>query len=142
MRTLLLSLLIASTVLLAACTSYTHDQPDTKANIAGFERHFCFAPPPDVSELYYYVDELGADVKYQLGFKAELSTVEKIVSELALKQEQPAPSQAIATEFPWWQESELASLTPYWKKNQEGDYYWYLWYDVDSQRVWFLEFST
>ena len=140
MRSVLL-LLLAALVMLAACTSYTHDQPDTLPNIAGFESHFGFAPPPDVSELYYYADELGSDYTYQLGFRAEPATVEHIVAQLELEQEQPALSQFIAREFPWWQASDLKPLTPYWKKNQKGSHYWFLWYAADTKQVWFLEFS-
>ncbi len=43
--------------------------------------------------------------------------------------------------FPWWNEQDIATLTPYWKTNADKDHYWYLWYDPVTQRAYFLEFS-
>jgi hypothetical protein len=122
-------------------TSYTYDKPDTPENKKGFERHFGFSPPSDVTELYYYVDELGIDAKYQLGFKANRSTIDKIISNLDLKMESGI-AESIATEFSWWQRSDLKNLKPYWKQSDNGRYFRYLWYDEQKKQVWYLEFDT
>ena len=127
---------------LVACTSYDYDKPDTSDNQKGFERHFGFPVPASVSDVYYFADELGADVKYQLGFKTDQATVDAIVAALELKQAEPEFGVGIAQEFPWWDKDTVENLTPYWKSNSEEHYYWFLWYDSESQRVYYIEFSV
>jgi len=124
-----------------ACTRYDYDQPDTFANQAGFKRHFGFPVPASVTDLYYFADELGADVKYQLGFVADHEAVEKIVTALNLVQREPDFSSSIAQEFDWWDADVIDGLTPYWKRSSDEDYYWLLWYDTGSQRVYYIEYS-
>ena len=124
-----------------ACTGYDFDVPDTAANQAGFERHFGFAVPASVSDLYYFADELGADVKYQIGFKTDQQTIERIASELDLVQGEPELHFGLAQEFAWWDKEAIKNLTPYWKSNQDNDYYWFLWFDPSSQRAYYIEFS-
>lgn len=125
----------------AACTAYDEDRPDTQANRAGFERHLHRPVPASVSDLYYYADELGADVVYQLGFQADPTTVADIVTELGLVQRPADIRIGLARAFDWWDADRIADLTPYWKHNEADDYAWYLWYDPDLQRVYYLEFS-
>ncbi len=59
---------IACAFMFTGCTSYDHDKPDTENNKAGFERHFGFEPTEDITNIYYYADELGIDQTYQLSF--------------------------------------------------------------------------
>jgi hypothetical protein len=127
---------------LGACTDYDFDQPDTDANRAGFERHFGFAPPPSVSDLYYYADELGADVKYQLGFRADEGTIDTIVAELELVQEEPEYEVRLARDLDWWHDDVIRTLTPYWRSDPDSDYYRFLWYDPAGRRAYYLEFSV
>ena len=75
-------------VLVSSCTKYDHDSPDTQANRDGFRRHIGFAPSDAVSKLYYYADELGADVSYQLGFETDRKTIDAVVVSLGLAQKQ------------------------------------------------------
>jgi hypothetical protein len=134
--------LIATALLVASCTSYDHDRPDTGANREGFRRHIGFVPPADVSDLYYYADEFGADCTYQLGFKADARTVDRIVAALALTPADGPQDVGVAREFPvWWQTSDYRPLVPWQRVDVEKDYYRYLWYDSDSQRAYYLEFS-
>ena len=124
------------------CTPYTHDKPDTAPNQQGFARHFGFSPPADVTELYYYADELGIDAKYQLGFKADRSTVDRIVSSLDLKKpDKGFVEERIGTEFPWWTRSDFKDLKPYWKRSSDGKAFKYLWYDESKKQAWYLEFD-
>jgi hypothetical protein len=133
------------TAITCACgifTDYDFDQPNTHANQVGFERHFGFSMPASVSDLYYFADELGADVKYQLGFTADQGTVERIVAALDLVQREPKlDCTGLIREFDWWSEDAVVGITPYWKSNRDGDYYWLLWFDPSSQKVYYLEFS-
>jgi hypothetical protein len=122
---------VALTSIACCCgvfTDYDFDQPDTPANQEGFEQHFGFPAPASVSDLYYFADELGADVKYQLGFTTDQETVDRIVSELDLTQGKPTlDCTGLVREFDWWEKGVVEGLTP--------------WFDSSSQRAYYIEFS-
>lgn len=139
-NSLILSICVLLLVLFA-CTRYDFDQPDTAANQAGFERHFGFHPPDSVTELYYYADEMGTDVLYQMGFETKSETVQRIVTELDLVQGEPDSQNNLARDFEWWNENMIEELIPYWKSTPEQDYYWMLWYDPETQQAYYLEYS-
>ena len=103
MKNLVYSLLIIILAFFAnsACTNYDHEQADTVANQKGFERHFGFPTPASVTDLYYYADELGIDVKYQMGFRADPETIQRIVVELDLVQQEVTIQSRIAQDFAW-----------------------------------------
>src|SRR5262245_170211 len=111
---------------------YTANKPDTSENIKGFEIRFGFSPTADVTELYYYADTLGIDGKYQLGFKANLSTIERIIAENSLQQTDDCGPPTFAAEFTWWKSSELAALESCWIGGVEGKSTQYLWYDEQT----------
>ncbi len=138
--------MLALTSIACVCgifTDYDFDQSDTEANRKGFERHIGFPVPASVSDVYYFADELGADVTYQLGFTADQETVNRIVSELGLTQEAPAlDCTGLVREFDWWKEDAVEGLSPYWKSNDDHDYYWFLWFDPANRKVYYLEFSV
>ena len=129
-------------IVLIACTAYDHDVPDTEANLAGFARHFGFTVPADVTDVYYFADELGADVLYQLGFEASPETVARIVAALDLA---PSISETtgleLAYDFPWWDETDIEQATGYRKSTEERDYVRALWYSERTGRVYYLEYS-
>ncbi len=129
--------------LLACGTEYDYDVPDTAANRDGFERHFGFAAPANVTDLYYFADELGADVKYQLGFEAGPETVADIVATLNLTQSDSTKAHGLnlAYDFPWWDGEDIQRATLYQKTNAEEDYWWELWYSEATGRVYYLEYS-
>lgn len=137
--------LMALTVLLLAliaCTAYDHDTPDTEANLAGFERHFGFEAPPDVKDVYYFADEMGADVLYQLGFEAGPETVARIVETLDLtRPDSEITGLGLTCDFPWWDEADIQQATLYWTSNAEQDYWKALWYSESTKRVYYLEYS-
>ena len=129
---------------LVACTAYDHDTPDTGANLAGFERHFGFAPPDNVTDVYYYADEMGADVLYQLGFAAGPETVDRIVAALELEQADATARRDFniaRDDFPWWDEADIQQAAFYQKANDKQDYRWALWYSEATGRVYYLEYS-
>jgi hypothetical protein len=134
--------LSAAVVTLVACTPCDPDVPDTEANREGFERHFGFKAPPDVQDVYYFTDEMGVDVLYQLGFEASPETVARIVGALDLA---PTDSEGLLSsltyEFPWWDEADMQRATFYQKSNPEQDYWWVLWYSETTGRVYYLEYS-
>lgn len=129
--------------LLACGTVYDYDVPDTAANRDGFERHFGFAAPADVADLYYFADELGADVKYQLGFKVGPETVAAVVTalDLAPLDASEARGLSIAHDFPWWDKADIQRATFYQKTNAGEDYWWEFWYSEATGYVYYLEYS-
>lgn len=133
--------LLVLLVALVACTDYDHDTPDTAANRAGFERHFGFVAPPDVTDMYYFADEMGSDVLYQLGFAATPETVSRIVAALDLAPAQDAPGLRLAYDFPWWDEADIEQATLYQKTNDSQDYWRALWYSEATGHVYYLEFT-
>lgn len=142
LRLCLLAWLIWLTTL-AACTDYDHDIPDTAANLAGFERHFDFVVPSDVTDVFYFADEMGADVLYQLGFEAAPGTVERIVKALDLAPAAGGQEMGVglAYDFPWWDEKDFQQAALYQKANDNQDYWRELWYSETPGRVYYLEFS-
>ena len=129
-------------LLIGGCTDYDHTTPDTAANRAGFQRHLGQAPTEDVKGVYYYADEMGADVVYQLRFEADPATVQTLSSSLGLSDREEAMSQSVARDdLTWWSADQIDSLTPMWKTNASEDHYWMLWYDQDQREAFFLEFT-
>jgi hypothetical protein len=123
-------------------TDYDFDRPDTPANREGFEHHFGFPVPASVSDLYYFADELGADVQYQLGFSTDPETVERIVAALDLTEgAPPVDCTGLVRTFDWWTEDAVVGLTPYWTGDEDRDYYRCLWFDPDSRRAYYIAFS-
>lgn len=133
---------ISSLLTLNSCTRYDIDIADSPNNQSGFEYHLGQAPTAEISGIYYYANELGADVSYQLRFEATEATVQPLIQSLGLSNEFPAIEQAIArTDFSWWNADQIEALRPYWKTNGSEDYYWILWFDETAEEAFFLEFS-
>ena len=129
-------------VISAGCEpQFDHDRPDTDANKAGFRRHFNFSAPATVTNLYYWADGLGADIKYQLGFTAGQETIDRIVAELHLEKNDLDSSALFSHDFDWWSMDEIESLPVFSKKVDGKDYYKYLMYDSESRHAYYLEFS-
>lgn len=135
-RTLfVIAVIVASAV---GCTNYDADTPDTAANKAGFERHFGFAPPSSVTDIYYYATEVR-DATYQLGFSADQATIDAIIAELELTETETSMGFSTLPDFDWWVFAEVEKL-PVRGKTNAGEY-WYLWYDAETGRAYYLEFS-
>jgi hypothetical protein len=84
---------------------------------------------------------MGFDPKYQLGFKADQDTIDRIVSELALEQGEPGFDSSIAQDFSWWDNEDIKSLTPYWRTNEDKTYYRFLWYNPVTEKAYYLEYG-
>ena len=135
------SLLLAA--LLSSCTNYDVETSDTPANRKGFESHFGFAPDNNVTNVYYYADELGADVKYQLSFQCPKATVDKIIAELSLKSVPPDQAQSLLDprdDLPWWKPDSIDNRD-LWIKEKKNEYYWQLWYSEKDGKAYYLEYS-
>jgi hypothetical protein len=96
-----------------------------------------------VTDVYYFADEMGADVIYQLSFATDPKTVTRIVTALDLT---PAAKEQgmglrLAYDFPWWDENDIQQATPYQRANNSRDYLRSLWYSEATGRVYYLEYS-
>ena len=130
-------------VLLSSCTNYDVETADTPTNRKGFENHFGFAPDSTVTNVYYYADELGADVRYQLSFQCPKTTVDKIITELSLKSVLPNQAESLLDprdDLPWWKPDSIDNRN-LWIKEREDEYYWQLWYSEKDGKAFYLEHS-
>jgi hypothetical protein len=129
---------------LASCTEYNLEIADSPANCNGFEDSFGFPADANVTQVYYYADELGADVRYQLSFKCPRFVVDKIISELSLK---PVPQDTADSlldprdDLPWWQPDSIDGRD-LWIKEEKNQYYRQLWYSEKDGMAFYLEYSV
>ena len=127
--------------LAGACTEYDVDTPDTPANRRGFQSHIGFEPGTDVKRVYYYADELGADVQYQLSFQCSKEVADKIIGTLSL--ESMPPHQAglePRVDLIWWKPDSTTGL-PFWSKSKGKQYYWEFWYSEELKQAYYHEYS-
>lgn len=138
-----LHILIVAVTAICCCAQYDPLTPDTPANKKGFERHLGFVPPPTVSEIYYYDDEIGIDVLYLLGFRADQQTIDKIIMIQGLEQHDgPVDVSVLEGDgFPWWNQDDVDTLIPYWRQSKDEDYFLFLWYNPETKCAYFLEYS-
>jgi hypothetical protein len=129
---------------LASCTEYNLEIADSPANRKGFEQSFGFAADANVTQVYYYADEFGADVRYQLSFKCPRFVVDKIISELSLK---PVPQDTADSlldprdDLPWWKPDSIDGRD-LWIKEEKNQYYRQLWYSEKDGMAFYLEYSV
>jgi len=125
----------------ASEASYDVDTPDTVGNRKGFERHFKMIPDEGVSQVYYYADEFGADVRYQLSFKCDNSTVDQIIAKLVLTKK-PGNHNGLTPrdDLIWWTPNSTKNRS-LWTKEKQNEYYWELWYSEKDNIVFYHEYS-
>lgn len=125
-------------LLVSTCTDYDPDTPDTPANRKVFESKIGFEPPSTVSDIYAFADEWAGDAAYQLSFKTDRATIDRIVATRELKPwDQPYDTPTPLYEFPWFKASDIENLTP-WYFEREADYGEYLWYDPERGQAWYM----
>ena len=143
MKHLLLTTIVA--VVLVGCGShYDLETADTPANRKGFESHFSFAPDKNVTNVYYYADEFGADVRYQLSFHSNKTTVDSIISKLSLKSVPKDYADQLLDprdDLLWWKPDSTNNRN-LWIKENENEYYWQLWYSEKDGKAFYLEYSV
>jgi hypothetical protein len=127
---------------LLGCTRYDVGTPDTEANRNGFARHIGFAPGTNASRVFYYADELGSDVRYQLAFVCDQSTATGIVTLLKLspiteKYEGLRPRDDLL----WWKADSIAGLPCWSMKETNHEYFRVFWYDVTNRTGFYMEYS-
>ncbi len=133
--------LAAAAAVMGGCTDYDVDTPDTAANRKGFERHFKLEPDEDVAQVYYYADELGADVRYQLSFRCGRETIDEIISRLSLA-EAPEDHGGLAPrdDLTWWKPDSTSGRS-HWVKERRNEHFWELWYSAEDGKAYYHEYS-
>ena len=115
--------------------------PDTVANRKRFERHLGFPPDDSITQVYYYADEIGVDVRYQMSFKCNRERVDDIIRQLGLS---PAPDPygglRPITGFTWWTEGATKDCE-LWVAESSKDYFRELWYSEERGVVLYQEYS-
>ncbi|PZR21375.1 MAG: hypothetical protein DI535_28400 [Citrobacter freundii] len=121
--------------------TYDYANPDTKYNKKRFTQYLEIVPSADVKNIYAYGDFLGADYKVLISFSCDQSTIDTIIHKKGM---QPAGRKGgglfFSDEFPWWDKNKIDSLEAH-KKGAEYEYWEYLWYDAETKRAFFEEYS-
>lgn len=136
------AILFLFSLLIAACSDYDVDTADAPVNRNGFSKHMGFEPGSDVTAVYYYADELGADVRYQLSFQCPKEIAEKIISFLSL-QSKPADYSGLdpRDDLKWWEPNSTDTLPMWIKTAKDGQYHWEFWYSEEDGRSFYHEYS-
>jgi hypothetical protein len=142
MKAIRFIILLSVSLLLAACTDYDVETADTPPNRKGFARHLGFEPGSEVTAVYYYADELGANVQYQLSFECPKEVVERIIRDLSL---QPRPEDYLGldprNDLKWWKPDSTEGRTMWIKKGKDGQHHLELWYSDEDGRAYYHEYS-
>lgn len=119
---------------------YDVDTPDTVKNRKGFERHLGILPGENVSRIFYFADELGADCRYQLSFKCDPVTIENIIAVLGLVRSEEFHGLAPHEKLFWWPLGATEGRD-FWMKGSAGQYSWELWYSESDHMAYYQEYS-
>ena len=143
MRFLQFVILLWAGLLLSACTDYDVGTADTPANREGFVRHLGFQPGEQVVSVYYYADEFGADVRYQLSFECPPEIAEKIVAELSVR---PGSEDDLRLyprdDLEWWKPGATEGLPRWSTEGGEGQHRREFWYSETDGRAYYHEYSN
>ena len=117
-------------------------EPDTKFNKKRFSEFFGFYPPQDIKNIYCHADEMGIDHQYQFSFVASFTSINRIISNLALEKSNIpiSNSTSFSKDFPWWDGNKLLKLPPYWKKGKH-EVFTFLWYDSTTKKAYYNSYD-
>ena len=138
-RKLFIVLIIIISFTIYGCARYDVNIPDTVDNRNGFEDHLKIKPDETISQVYYYADELGSDVRYQLSFKCNKETIKKIISKLSLTSGDYS-GLAPRDDLTWWKPDSTKERT-HWVKKINDKYYKELWYSEKDRTAFYHEYS-
>jgi hypothetical protein len=108
--------------------------PGTRFNKKRFKEFFGFEPTTDVREDWDRCLLL-------LSFKCNKQTRERIRSDLKLTHDSIGKSvNGFNIDYPWWDKERIETINPL--SRQDDELFWYLWYDKENGRVFFLTFDV
>ena len=121
--------------------NFDHTTPNTRYNRKRFTEFFGFIPPHEIDSLYTYADEFGIDASYYIAFKCNAQTYQMIIDSLQLLPDTTNMTFGGGFNLPyaWWNTEHIEELKPYSKV--EGNIYWYLWYDPELEKAYFMTYD-
>ena len=125
-----------------AIPQFDPDKADTKYNKKRFEEYLEVKLTPDIKEIYCFGDFLGIDYKVLFSFTCDSTTIKRIIDKkkLELTNENSDNGLLFMDDFNWWNKEKIEKVRPF-KKGKENEYWQYLWYDKDSKKAYYEEFS-
>ncbi len=121
---------------------FDSDQADTENNHFHYEQLLGVKITADVSNLYAFGDEFGADASYYLAFECNQKTAQSIIdsNEFTAETELGIPLTS-GFEIEWWNTAEIDTLARMGWKNETEDYFKYFWYNESNNHAYFLDFD-
>lgn len=127
--------------LFLGCSRYDAKTPDTQANRKGFAHIIGFSPTSDVTEIYFYADEMGFEPLYCLAFQSSPKNVKKIIEKFNLKKnnntnwEEPF---AVPKDLFWWNAEERKKSEFYSSQVEQTETAYYFWYNPQNSKCQFM----
>lgn len=116
--------------------------PDSLHSRNGFIRHVGYPPPPSVSGIYYWYEDLWLDPTYRLRFEtSDPDVVEQFVKTQKLQECKEQISYIGGPDQKWWTDKNSRSNLKCFSREIPQNF-WHLWYDPVSGTVWYEEYST
>lgn len=121
---------------------FDSDKADTKYNKKRFEEYLEVKLTPDIKEIYCFGDFLGIDYKVLFSFTCDSTTIQRIIDKKKLKltNENNDNGLLFMDDFNWWDKDKIETIRPF-KNGKENEIWYYLWYDKDSKKAYYEEFS-
>lgn len=125
-----------------AFPQFDSDKADTKYNKKRFEEYIEVELSPDVKEIYCFGDFIGIDYKVLFSFTCDTTTIRKIINKkkLELTDDNTDNGLIFIDNFTWWNKSKIEKIRAF-KNGKENEFLQYLWYDNDSKKAYYEEFS-
>lgn len=122
--------------------SVLYNGPGSSYSREGFVRHVGFSPPPTVSKIYYWHEDLWLDPTYRLRFTcSDPRVVEQFINNQQLQEHKEQMSGLLGDDPEWWTEKNSKSNLKCYSREIPQNF-WHLWYDPVSGTVWYEEYST
>lgn len=123
------------------CSRYNAKKADTQENRKGFARVTGIDPGSDVTEIYFYADELGWDPLYCFSFQCSRKTAQKIIEHLKLKKNENADWQEpfpVPDDLFWWNSEERKNSVFYCRRMEQPEKTYYFWFHPRSTKCQFM----
>lgn len=123
--------------------AYDADQPDTENNQKRFRESFGIRAGSDVKQLYTYGDFMGIDYTVLMAFTCEKQTISAIIEKDGLKLDKHNDDTGLSGMYApdWWKRELLPKMACYKKGSVEEGYFKYLWYDPNTKKAFYEEYS-
>jgi hypothetical protein len=122
--------------------TFLYHGPDSNYSRKGFIKHVGFPPPPTVSKIYYWYEDLWLDPTYRLRFVcSDPKVVEQFITNQQLQECKKQIVDVGGADQEWWAEKNTKSNLKCFSREIPQNF-WNLWYDPITGTVWYEEYST